>query len=66
MNWGALGAVGELLSAAVVVISVIYLASQVRQNTTASRAEALRSFSIEVSRQFMAMSENERVCAIFH
>ena len=66
MNWEAAGATGELLGAAVVVISVIYLASQVRQNTTASRAEALRSFSIEVSRQFMAMSESERVSAIFH
>ena len=44
MNWDAVGAIGELLGAAVVVITVIYLASQVRQNTTASRAEALRSF----------------------
>jgi hypothetical protein len=66
MNWDAVGAIGELLGAAVVVITVIYLASQVRQNTTASRAEALRSFSIEVSRQFMTMSESERISAIFH
>ena len=66
MNWDAAGAMGELLGAVVVVISVIYLASQVRQNTAASRAEALRSFSIEVSRQFATMGESERTSAIFH
>jgi len=66
MNWDAAGAMGELLGAVVVVISVIYLANQVRQNTVASRSEALRSFSIEVSRQFAALGESERSCAIFH
>ena len=66
MNWDALGAIGELLGAIVVVVSVVYLASQVRQNTAASRAEALRSFSIEVSRQFEDMGCDERMSAIWH
>ena len=66
MNWDAIGAIGELLGALVVVISVVYLAGQVRQNTAASRAEALRSFSIEVSNQFLAWATDERTSGIWH
>ena len=52
MNWEAIGAIGEVVGALVVVISVVYLATQVRQNTATNRAEAMRTYSIEVSRQF--------------
>jgi hypothetical protein len=38
MNWVALGAIGELLGAVAVVISLAYLAAQVVQNTRAVRA----------------------------
>ncbi|MFT4815649.1 MAG: hypothetical protein ACI9IQ_001142, partial [Cyclobacteriaceae bacterium] len=40
MNWDAIGALGEVAGALVVIISVVYLASQVRQNTAVSRADA--------------------------
>ena len=33
MNWDALGAVGELIGAAGVILSLLYLASQVRNNS---------------------------------
>jgi hypothetical protein len=35
MNWEALGAIGELVGASAVLITFIYLAVQIRQNTTA-------------------------------
>ena len=35
MNWEVLGSVGELVGALAVVVSLIYLAMQVRQNTSA-------------------------------
>ena len=35
MNWDAIGAVGELLGAAAVLFTLIYLAVQIRQNTSA-------------------------------
>lgn len=38
MNWVALGAIGELLGAVAVVISLAYLAAQVVQNTRTVRA----------------------------
>ena len=39
MNWTAIGALGEVLGAVAVVLSLVYVAAQVRHNTTAlSRA----------------------------
>jgi hypothetical protein len=43
MNWEAIGALGEVLGAAGVVVSLLYLASQVRQNTLAMRATSAAS-----------------------
>ena len=40
MNWNALSAVAELLGAAAVVISLLYLAAQIRQNTRQVRFAA--------------------------
>lgn len=37
MNWDAIGAIGEIVGAFAVVLSLVYLAVQVRQNTTALR-----------------------------
>ena len=33
MNWEAIGAIGEIVGAVAVVLSLIYLAAQIRQNT---------------------------------
>ena len=38
MNWDAIGAVGELLGAVAVILTLVYLASQIRQNTATSLA----------------------------
>lgn len=40
MNWEAIGAVGEIIGAMAVVLSLIYLAIQVRQNSNMARAES--------------------------
>ena len=33
MNWEAVGAIGEIVGAIAVVLSLVYLAAQIRQNT---------------------------------
>jgi hypothetical protein len=38
MNWEAVGAVGEILGAAAVVATLVYLAAQIRQNTHTARS----------------------------
>ena len=42
MNWSAVGALSDLIGALAVVVSLIYLAIQIRQNTNALRAETAR------------------------
>ena len=40
MNWEALGAIGEIIGALAVFVTLVYLATQIRQNTSAVRAAA--------------------------
>ena len=40
MNWNAIAAIGELSGAVAVVISLLYLARQISQNTRAMRRTA--------------------------
>jgi hypothetical protein len=53
MNWEAIGAVGEVFGAIAVVVSVIYLAIQVRKQTEEARLAATR----ELAAQFQSMVE---------
>ena len=45
MNWDAIGAVGEILGAAAVVVTLIYLAAQLRQNTNSMQAAAYNTWA---------------------
>ena len=47
MNWDAIGAVAELLAALGVIISLLYLAAQIRQNTQSVRASTFQEFTRE-------------------
>ena len=40
MNWGAIGAIGELVGAAAVVLTLAYLAKQIRNQTVESKISA--------------------------
>lgn len=43
MNWEAIGAVGEIVGAAGVIVTLGYLAVQIRQNTASNRQATARS-----------------------
>lgn len=47
MNWDAIGSVGEIIGALAVVVSVIYLALQVKKQTDESRLAASRELASE-------------------
>lgn len=49
MNWDAIGAVGEVLGAAAVVASLIYLARQMRMGNRLARSEAFREPNSELN-----------------
>jgi len=43
MNWEAIGAIGEVVGALGVIVSLIYLATQIRRSDQTARAESIRS-----------------------
>jgi len=50
MNWEALGALGEIVGALAVIVTLVYLSVQIRQNTKASRIAAVQAASENSSR----------------
>lgn len=73
MSWQDLGSIGELVSAIAVVVSLVYLAFQIRQNTSqidqntkAARATAFDSSISHAMTARQAIFENEDVARIFH
>ena len=51
VDWEAIGAVGEILSAVGVIVTLAYLATQMRQNTRALRSGSLQTYREENSLQ---------------
>ena len=49
MNWDAIGAVGEILGALAVVVTLIYLARQTKENSRAVKASSAREVTLAES-----------------
>ncbi len=58
MNWDAVGAVGEILGAIAVFVSLIYIALQTRNNTKALRSSAFHQVRESFSQVSLAMAED--------
>ena len=65
MNWDAIGAIGEIVGALAVFLTLGYLAVQIRQNTKAVRASALDSSVNAVNAVRVAMFESAEVSALY-
>ena len=50
MNWDAIGAVGEIIGAIAVVVSLMYLAVQIRTSSKLAKAQMFQSAVAEQSR----------------
>ena len=61
MNWDAIGALAELLAAAGVIASLVYLGSQIRQSSQAVRAESVRQLLAQSSQNFMSGTTSPEV-----
>lgn len=63
MNWDALGAIGEIIGATAVVITLVYLAVQVRQNTKSVRTSTLLANSDLWASLFCSLAEKDTAAA---
>jgi hypothetical protein len=64
MNWEALGAVGELIGAAGVILTLVYLAHQIRQNTRAIRAQTHQAITSANLGMAMGLAESEGLAGV--
>jgi hypothetical protein len=64
MNWSAVGAIAELLGAAAVVVSLLYLAAQVRASTGQARRDAGRDLAARVSDISLTVAANPELGAL--
>lgn len=58
MNWEAIGAIGEVLGAAAVVVTLGYLAVQIRQNSQAVKNSAAQSLLSETNESLRVASSS--------
>jgi hypothetical protein len=65
MNWTAVGAIGELVGAIAVVVSLAYLAVQISQNTRAVRAATIDSAVRGIRDWIRPLIEDKKVAEIF-
>ena len=66
MNWEAVSAVGQIIGAIAVVISVVYLAVQVRSNARQMRLASMRSMSDAFNRWLQSMAENPHIGELWY
>ena len=64
MNWDAIGAIGEIIGAFAVVVSLAYLAIQIRSQNSQAKLSALHDMSREL-RGATAMFATENIADIF-
>ena len=64
MNWDAIGAVGEILGAAAVVATLIYLARQMRQEARANTAEVMGSWLADYNGMVLEILRDPEIAQI--
>ena len=66
MNWEAVSAISELIAAIAVVATLVYLAIQVRQNTSALKSAATQSAHDQLTSLYDLMASDTELGEIFH
>jgi len=64
MNWDAIGAIGENIGAFAVVISIIYLAVQIRQNTKTVAANTAQAVTDSAVDALMRVAESHDLSSV--
>jgi hypothetical protein len=65
MNWNAIGAISEALGSVAVIVSVGYLAIQVRKQTLEARLTATRELAVQFQDALRSVTEDGRFAAIW-
>ena len=66
MNWEAISAIGQIVGGLAVVISLIYLANEVRSNTRATRDASMRWVSDNYTQWIQQLSGNPDLSELYY
>jgi hypothetical protein len=66
MNWDAIGAIGEVTGASVVIVTLIYLAQQVRNNLIESRLAAVHEISATYTAWAQSIAASRELATIWN
>ena len=65
MNWEAISAVGEIVGAIAVIVTLIYLAMQIKDSARATRSEALTDATTAMQAFYLEVGSSPQVSEIF-
>ena len=65
MNWEAAGAIGEIVGAVAVVVSISYLAIQIRSQTREARLTATRELARDYRHVIETITGDEQLFAVY-
>ena len=65
MNWDAIGAIGEILGAIAVVVTLIYLTAQIRQNTKHLASTSLQALEDRAENRVLLFASNPEFAAMY-
>lgn len=66
MNWDAIGAIGEILGAFGVLVTLIYLSIQIRSNTKEVKSENVHRTTDSSNQLNILMASDERLTELWH
>jgi hypothetical protein len=66
MNWEAISAIGQIVGAIGVIISVIYLALQVRSNARQTRLASMGSMSGAFNQWLQSLAGNPQIGDLYY
>ena len=66
VNWEAISAIGQIVGAIAVVISLIYLATEIRSNARATREASMRSLSDGFTRWIQQLSAHPELRELYY
>jgi hypothetical protein len=65
MNWEAIGAVGEIAGALAVIMSLLYLASQIRENNKSTRYGAVQNLLDNTTQLLGRLSSDKEIMGLW-
>ena len=65
MNWDAISAIAETMAAVGVIVTLIYLAAQIRESNRTNTAVALQQLAAKSQDRLIAAASNPSLAAIF-